>query len=168
MFKISCLVLIVLFAVIQDLYLYKIKNQLIVIGLIVGVLFLLSDGGGEVVAIHLLGMLLPLVLLFPLFALRMLGAGDIKLFSVIGLFLGPSLGLSVMLFSAFFGAIQALCALCKNRNFKERFLYFFQFINRKRTYSSYNYYCASEDNYKNAIHFSISIFLALGVCVMAL
>jgi len=134
-------------------------------GLILGLLFAIFGGSLEILLLYLAGMLLPLVFLFPLFAFHMLGAGDIKLFSIIGLFIGPKHILTVMLLSALFGSIQAIYVLLKNKNIRERLHYFFDFFTKREHKLSKCYYCKSEDSYKNAIHFSLSIFSALVVYV---
>lgn len=65
----------------------KISNRLIVSGLIWGLAFRLL-GEGSAGAVHfLMNISIPVILLFLLFSLRVLGAGDIKLFSVAGGFL---------------------------------------------------------------------------------
>lgn len=106
-------------------------------------------------------MILPILILITLFMFRMFGAGDIKLFSVIGLFLGPEKVLQVIIISFLLGAVQSVIKLITNHNLKQRAKYFVQYI-KGISYCGYSqYYEAKGDNYKNAIHFSISIFAAL-------
>ena len=74
-------------AVVMDFGNGRISNRLIVSGLIWGLAFRLL-GEGSAGAVHfLMNISIPVILLFLLFSLCILGAGDIKLFSVAGGFL---------------------------------------------------------------------------------
>lgn len=161
MLKISFLLLIVVLAVYQDLQSYKIRNETILLGFILGVLFAVYHGSYTAFLMYSFGMLLPILLLFPLFLFRMFGAGDIKLLSIIGLFLGPKQGLSIIIIAIIVGGIQAIVLLLKNRNLRERLRYLFHFLQKENTKISEGYYSVSVDGYKNAMHFSIPILIAL-------
>lgn len=65
----------------------KISNRLIVSGLIWGLAFRLLGEGSAGLVHFLMNISIPVILLFLLFQMRVLGAGDIKLFSVAGAFL---------------------------------------------------------------------------------
>lgn len=75
-------------ACIWDLRRGKIPNGLILSGLAAGLWGQLSRLGLDGVFVFLGGAVLPVILLWVLFVLRMLGAGDIKLLGVMGGFLG--------------------------------------------------------------------------------
>ncbi len=166
--KIVCLSIIVFIALIQDIKTYKIKNITIIVGLLMGGLFLIFEKDLQTILMYLCGMGLPILILMPLFILRMFGAGDIKLFSVIGLFLGPQMVLKVIVVSFFLGAALSCFKLFKNRNIKQRANYFIQYIKGVSYCRELEYYDAKGDNYKNAIHFSIPIFAALCVQLILL
>ena len=81
------LLTVLVFAVAADFREMRISNRLIVSGLIWGLAFRLL-GEGSAGAVHfLMNISIPVILLFLLFSLCILGAGDIKLFSVAGGFL---------------------------------------------------------------------------------
>ena len=74
-------------AVVMDFGNGRISNRLIVSGLIWGLAFRLL-GEGSAGAVHfLMNISIPVILLFLLFSLPIMGAGDIKLFSIAGGFL---------------------------------------------------------------------------------
>ena len=74
-------------AVVMDFGNGRISNRLIVSGLIWGLAFRLL-GEGSAGAVHfLMNISIPVILLFLLFSLHIMGAGDIKLFSIAGGFL---------------------------------------------------------------------------------
>ena len=66
----------------------KISNRLIVSGLIWGLAFRLMGDGMAGVLPFLIHISIPVILFILLFQIRAIGAGDIKLFSVVGGFLG--------------------------------------------------------------------------------
>lgn len=114
-------------AVISDYKIYKIKNVHIMIFLIAGLIFNLLNGGlgGGIEAI--MGALLPLVL-FPLYALKMLGAGDIKAFCAIGSILGfEQIGYTII-FSFMAGGVIAVFFLVFRENALARFKAFWKYI----------------------------------------
>ena len=81
----------------------RISNRLIASGLIIG-LALRIVGEGSAGAVHfLLNVSIPVISLYLLFQMRALGAGDIKLFSVVGGFLTARQLIYVM-GAAFFSA----------------------------------------------------------------
>lgn len=71
-----------------DLRQGRIPNGLIVSGLVAGLCRQLAEQGLEGILLFLGGAALPVLLLWMLFVLGMLGAGDIKLLGVMGGFLG--------------------------------------------------------------------------------
>ena len=74
-------------AVVMDTKSGTISNRLIISGLIWGLAFRLMEEGSAGAVHFLVNISIPVILLFLLFQLRVLGAGDIKLFSVAGGFL---------------------------------------------------------------------------------
>lgn len=65
----------------------------------------------------LLGMAVGLGVWLPFWLLRMIGAGDVKLFAAAATWLGPSLALEGALLAAIFGGVAALVMLVAQRGF---------------------------------------------------
>lgn len=74
-------------AVVADFREARISNRLIASGLIWGLAFRVIGEGSAGIVHYLVNVSIPVILLFLLFQMRALGAGDIKLFSVAGGFL---------------------------------------------------------------------------------
>lgn len=74
------------------------------------------------------GCLVPVLLLIIFFALRMLGAGDIKLFAAIGSIMGLEFVLYNMAYSFLAGGVIALGILTVNRNGAQRFRHLWRYL----------------------------------------
>lgn len=97
---------------------------------------------------------------FPLFRLRMIGAGDVKLMAIITGFLGFKTGASVILYGFFIGAVLAFLKMLICRNLHQRLAYFFAYIRRLfLTKEAVPYYRASRDG-KNAV-------IPMAACLLA-
>lgn len=108
----------------------------------------------------------PILCLFPLFRCRMLGAGDIKLFSVLGGFFGVFTIFRCMICSFLIGAVFSAVLLIKRGILPQRLKYFlsyfqtfsiFHFLNVTADYPPYHEKTFGPE----CIHFSIPIFLAV-------
>lgn len=122
------LLLILLAAVYTDYRRGCIPNWIIVFGVISGLFESFIGGGVETFLLGIVAMILPVVILYPVFMIGALGAGDLKLFSVIGSFLGIR-GVLISLCIAFvIGAVISIIKIIQVHNFKERIYYFFSYI----------------------------------------
>lgn len=92
----------------------RIQNRLIAWGLWAGLTFRLVADGPPGIITFLFRAAWPVLLLYVLFLLRGLGAGDIKLFMCISPFLGTKAMISVIIFSIIFGAGFSCYRIYKN------------------------------------------------------
>ena len=100
------------------------------------------------------------MVLWLLFRLRMLGAGDIKLFAVIGGVTGTSVW-SIMCYSFLAGGILAVIQMVYHRSLRNRIQYLLQYIQTcfiKKELISYES-GFDTGNTKNTIHFSSAIIM---------
>lgn len=86
-------------AVIMDIREWRISNRLITLGLFTGLILRIVGEGSIGIIYFLVNISIPVILLFLLFQLRALGAGDIKLFSVVGGFVEREQLLEVIVIS---------------------------------------------------------------------
>ena len=86
-------------------------QQFICLGLLAGFVTCLQEEGIRGIPVYAAGVLIPCVLLLPLFYFRMLGAGDIKVFAVLGGLTGSHGILSIMFGSFLLGAVLSLAFL---------------------------------------------------------
>lgn len=123
-FKIAICAIFLILINITDIKGYKIKNKVVLPAIIIGLSYAAYLG---TFLDSLYGMLIPLVL-FPFYALRMLGAGDVKALCAIGSVLGFSLGVMSMLLTFVAGGVIAFLFMLFNKNFIARFRYFFTYL----------------------------------------
>lgn len=154
-FIVCCLLII---AIYSDCTSYKVKNSIILIGFCLGFLFQFYQNGFNGIFDWLLGSLLPVCLLWVLFRYRMLGAGDIKLFSVIGGWYGPLAIINIIILAFLAGGILSVIRLIQVGNFKYRLQYLAVFIlNQWKQNGIEKYYVKERDGTKVVIHFTIAI-----------
>ena len=107
------LVLLVVLAAIHDFQRRRIPNWLTLCGLIAGILLQSAMGAGWQTA--LTGVALSLAIYAPLWLLRAVGAGDVKLMAAIGAFTGPRDWLAIFLITAVLGGVTALVVVLWKR-----------------------------------------------------
>lgn len=121
-------IILLTLAIASDARTYKISNKIILLFLVVGFLtnFYLTGISGIVLSFY--GAIIPVLLLFILYVLKMLGAGDIKLFSAIGSIMGLEFILFTISYSFVCGGIIALFLIIIRKNSKQRFQYLFNYL----------------------------------------
>lgn len=105
---INILLTLLLVAAWQDYRSYHISNSLVFSGALLGVLLNTFLPVGIGFTESLMGWGIGLLLLLPLYLLRMMGAGDVKLMAMIGAFVGPNDILGVLLSTLIAGGVLAL------------------------------------------------------------
>lgn len=147
-------------AMMDDLHRGKISNGIIVTGLFWGMTYQLLYRGLFGLICFLGGVLFPLLLLSGLYYFRMIGAGDLKLFAVIGGFLGPAEVFFCMVTAILLGGLIAFILMLYRQNFFDRmkFLYaFWRTYSRERRWQSY----LAQTGAGGRFCFSIPVFLAV-------
>lgn len=101
-----------------------------------------------------------MVILFPLFMFRVMGAGDIKMMAVITGCLGVSSGAKVILFGFLIGAILALVKMLIQKSLFKRLNVLTAYIRRLfLTKEIVPYYVAGRDGSQAVIPFTLCLFL---------
>ena len=108
------LLLILGFAALEDKQEKRVSNRLIVLG--ISLCFLMAWGGylGVTFLVVLRNILIPVISLYLLFLVGVIGAGDIKLFSLIGGYMGLTFAKNAIVLSFAIGAGWSLIWLLSN------------------------------------------------------
>ena len=141
----------------MDIRTRKISNRLILSGWMLGCIRNLLEYGWKGSIYFLIQISLPVLIFYLLFLMHALGAGDIKLFSVIGSCIGLKGLVKVVIFSFLAGAGVSLAVMIRNRNFYQRITYFFGYIKTALLTKSITKYDYESDGKQNFIHFSIAV-----------
>ena len=154
---------ILVVAVVQDFMYTKISNRLILVGLILSLAFGIILGGVSRIPYILLNISFPVIVLYLLYLLGVLGAGDIKLFSVIGGFTNFTRLTHCMLVAFFAGGVIAVVKMLLNRNLNFSLFKGQLFLREvlKGNMMSYRDTLAEE---RNLMHFSVAILIG---CALA-
>ncbi len=107
----------------MDLRSTKVDNGWLLFWLGVSVAAQAARAGPEILLQILSGMAVPLLLLFPFFYFRMLGAADIKLLAVLGSFLGRKAILSCLFYTFLCAAVLSLFTFIFDGGIKKRIRY---------------------------------------------
>lgn len=167
--KYAVLFSMLILAVVMDMRRYRVKNQLIGAGMAAGLCIRLLESGMPGIIQWAAGIALPFVLLFGLYYISALGAGDIKLFSAIGAILGPCALIKLITASFVLAAMMSMILMIYRKNFRQRFQNLISFLQRhymkllnrqlsdteKITYMDF-----SKKDCSACIHFTVPVFAA--------
>jgi prepilin peptidase CpaA len=152
------LLLLVVTAVVLDFLYFKISNRLIAAGYVLAIAFRYAQGGMQGVLIVLWNISFPVIILYLFYRIRAIGAGDVKLFSMIGGFVNFKVSVMCMVVSFAIGAVFSLVKL----------LYYGNLFEGLRSGGSYFWglmagnlqeYVPAGDRRQHVIHFSPAILL---------
>lgn len=171
MLTIEVLIVLLVCASILDCLYEKVPNSFIILGIIFGVIYRIVVLGETNYLNILVGFMLPILLLFPVFFIRAMGAGDIKLLAVVSLFIGSKGILLSTAYAIIFGAALALVKMLVSKNLKKRFRYLFSFI--KKLYAggfieigNADYIGGINEAKASAvIHFTVPIMVGVLYCI---
>lgn len=149
-------------AVIQDITCLKVSNRLILTGFISSFLFHLVGAGVEEILGFFVNITLPVIFLYLLYLLRILGAGDIKLFSLVGSFINLKELVLCIICSFVWGALLSIIKMLYEGNFLERIqcgmVYIFQLA--QGNFEEYE-----KRDVENLVPFTIAIFLGISTVI---
>lgn len=152
----------------MDIRTTKISNRLIGLGLFSGYIRNLADYGWDGSIYFLIQISLPVLIFYLLFLMHALGAGDIKLFSVIGSCIGLTGLTKVIIYSFLSGAVLSCFILIRNKNLYSRFSYFSVYVRTALLTKSIPDYDYQSDGKRNFIHFSIAILIGYYVYLLGI
>lgn len=146
----------------------RVSNRLILAGLGAGIICRVWEDGWSGVLVFVFHAAIPIIIFFILFLMRVLGAGDIKLFSIISC-LSSWREWAICVAAAFaIGAASAAVRMIRRGNLGARLMCFASYVQTlltERRITAYPYGAKEGDH---TIRFSIAILMgylvSLGVC----
>ncbi|MDY3871784.1 MAG: prepilin peptidase [Roseburia lenta] len=150
-------------AVCTDLKTTRVPNGLIILGILAGVMLSLMGIRSGGVVLFLIRLIWPVALLYPIYLIRGLGAGDIKCFAALSVILGSRLALSVIIYSLIIGAVIGLCRWILRGQLKGRMYGMYAGLCQVLLYKQNSAYFTERGE---KLHFTICIFFALVGCLL--
>lgn len=155
---------ILLLLVVGDIRKYKVKNSIILMGICLSFICSVLEGGINNLVVWIFGIIGPIIILFLFFIFKVLGAGDIKLFSVVGGFFGIYFAFKVIIIAFIFGAILAVFHFIRYRDLMSRLQYLAKFSSEAWKEKKIKpYYSVEKDGRSCVIHFTLAIAVATAV-----
>lgn len=142
----------------MDIRTKRVSNRLVIFGLCLGFVLHLGMNGWMGILIFFIRIIVPILVFYLFFLMRVLGAGDIKLFSVVCGFIGIRESIRVVMYSFLAGAACSLVVLLYNRNLFARLMYVSDYIKTALVTKSIPRYDYESDGKQNVIPFSAAIF----------
>lgn len=157
--------IILVLAAVLDLKTGKIPNWLTAAGIVPGLAYRIWSGGITAESVSgIWHMLLPAAMLWLLFRMHALGAGDVKLFAAVACMSGQSVFISVFLFSFLAAAIYACFKLAVRKELVPCLFRFSQYIRDSAAAKQFMPYPIGD---RLSMHFAAAIlagyFITMGV-----
>ncbi|MCI9149824.1 MAG: hypothetical protein HFI42_04890 [Lachnospiraceae bacterium] len=157
--------MLLLTAAVTDLRSGRISNRLICLGLIAGLILQIWESGWSGSIRFVIQVLFPVIVLFLLFLMRALGAGDIKLFSVVSGIWNLKVICYCMFFSFLAGALVSLGKLLFYKNLGARLRYFCYYVWLSLTEGHIGIYDRGISEKETIIHFSVAILIGFLISI---
>ena len=150
---------LVFIAVVMDLKSMRISNRLILVGLGISLILRFLRGGVLDLLVGIFLISFPVILLYLLFRLNALGAGDIKLFSLVGGFVNFKELLECIIYAFICAAVFSFAKMLCYGTFFSSMQNVGIYMRRMSMGSREAYQVPFGE--KSKIHFSIAIFIGL-------
>lgn len=163
----ACVLAVVLnAAMIGDMMLGKIKNGLILIGLVLGLAYQIQTLGLAGIGVFASGLLLTLAVTLPLFAFGAIGAGDGKLLAVVAGFIGGKAMPMCLFFTFLFGAVQGAVKLLLQGTLRKRLSHLIRYMKQSLQSGHWNPYGQSLQEEEAVVHLSAAILFGTLFCML--
>jgi len=161
-------IVLLIISVICDIKTYKINNTITYLGCTIGLLTNSYYNGAEGLLYSLLGIISPILFLWVFYSLRMIGAGDIKLFSAIGAIMGFNFTLYNIIYSFLLGGILAMILMLIRKNLKQRLFYLVSYFKSCVSQGTARAYTDFSIKDSSKFHFSIAIMIGaiVSMCML--
>lgn len=110
------LFILVFIAAISDIKTRRIPNKLVFSGALIAIAFHTISPSGIGTLSSIEGLAVGLASLLPLYMMRAMGAGDVKLMAMVGAFLGPASALGAAITTLILGGVLAILAAIRNKS----------------------------------------------------
>lgn len=152
-------------AAVTDIRCFQISNRLVVSGLFSGCVLQILQRGAGGIGVFLINVSIPVILFYLLFLIRALGAGDIKLFSIIGGIWGFDVLCTTIAAAFLVAAFMSLGKILFHHNFISRLQIFAAYMEQTLASGKLLKYPQDSQDRHHVIHFSISILIGYAIAM---
>ena len=155
------LICVLVIAAIVDIYCYKIPNLWIGIGMVMGLVFMVKEDGVSDCVQALIHILMVFMVFYPFYLLRGLGAGDVKLFMMLGCYIKGTTYLYCLLITMLLAGAWALIKIALYRDSRKRLSYLGQYCKKLVLTGILEDYEVDRSNKKSVIRLSIPVLCSV-------
>lgn len=149
------LICVLMIAAFVDILCYKIPNLWIGIGMTAGLVLMVKEGGIWMLAQALLQMIIIFVVFYPFYRIKGLGAGDVKLFMMLGCYLRGSMILHCLAMTMLLAGAWSVIKMLLYRESRERMFYLGRYCRKVILTGAVDDYEAGKRNKESVIRLSI-------------
>lgn len=143
-----------------DIKEHRIPNGLVIAGIVAAFIIRFLDTGTEGCGRAFVSMLIPFGLLFPVYMLGMIGAGDIKFLCMFSAMLNWGQTLYLIFYACILGGIWSLIHMLRNGSLVRRFQYLKEYVVSVAGQKGVRKYFTPEQGYEDTIAFALPIGLS--------
>lgn len=158
--KSTVLIILLVLATVSDFKTYRIPNKLILSGLVVCCYFQFLKGSFLSIFYSFITLFLICIVFLPIYYIRAIGAGDIKLFAMISCFVGMKQGIQVIIVAFIIGGVFSMFKLFRYHIFRIQLQSLAEYLTRSYYLKKIVPYSNISIKKKNVIHFSFPILLS--------
>lgn len=143
-----------------DIKKHKIPNGLVIVGILTAFTICFLNAGMEACGKAVVSMLIPFGLLFPVYKLGMIGAGDIKFLCMFSIVLNWEQVLYFMFYACVLGGVWSFIHMLRNGRLIRRFRYLKEYVIGVMEEKNVRRYFSPEQGYEDTIAFALPIGLS--------
>lgn len=155
------LICVLLIASFVDIFCYRIPNLWIGIGMAAGLVLMAKEGGLSMLAQALLQMCIVFIICYQFYLLKGLGAGDIKLFMMLGCYIKGITFLHCLLVAMLLAGAWAVVKMLLYAESRERLLYLGRYCRKIIFTGAVDDYVVDKGNQKSVIRLSIPVLCSV-------
>ena len=155
------LICVLLIASFVDIFCYRIPNLWIGIGMAAGLVLTAKEGGLPMLAQALLQMCIIFIVCYPFYLMKGIGAGDIKLFMMLGCYVKGTTFLHCLLVAMLLAGAWAIIKMVLYPESRERLLYLGRYCRKVILTGVMDDYVVDKANQKSVIRLSVPLLCSV-------
>lgn len=161
MLRMKILICVLIIAVLVDILSYRIPNLWIGIGMAAGCVLTVADGGMILLGQTLLQVVIGFAVFYPFYLIKGLGAGDIKLFMMVGCYIRGASYLHCLLTAFLLAGIWAMLKMLWQQESRQRLYYLGRYCKKVAMTGVLDEYRVDKGNPKSVIRLSIPVLCSV-------